>query len=49
VLKLKKDILPMGLFEFGNFLFPDNELGTLTFLPRSLRGGSGTFTVSVRE
>ncbi len=45
VLRLKKDILPMGLFEFGNIIFPDNELGTLMFLPRSLKGGCGTFTV----
>lgn len=48
-LAIQKDILPMGLFEFGNLLFPDNELGTLAFSPQSLRGGGGTFTIPVDE
>ena len=48
-LKINKDILPMGLFGFGNLLFPDNELGSLTFLPQGLRSGIGTYTVLAEE
>ena len=41
VLKLKKDILPMWAFQFGNVFFPQNETDELIIVTQSLKAGHG--------
>lgn len=41
VFKAKKDIMPIWLFQFGNFLFPYNETNKLLIVAQSLQLGHG--------
>lgn len=39
IYKSKKDILPMWLFQFGNFIFPDNKTKDIVIISQSLKSG----------
>ena len=43
--KIKKDILPMWLFEFGNMKFSSTDDGRVYICPQSLRGRNGTYVL----
>ena len=45
VVSLKKDFLPMGLFQFGNVLFPQTDDDYLYIVPQSLALREGTYIV----
>ena len=48
--KTRKDILPMGLFQFGNHRFPSQTVnGKLFFCPQSCKGKGGTYVIDFSE
>lgn len=49
ILCIKKDFLPMGLFQFGNIIFPSTNDESLYFVPQALVIRNGTYILGLND